>query len=181
MSLLRSSLVVLLIGASALAGLGVSRSADHEAATTTVVYIVRHAEKVDASADADLSETGKSRAAVLKWTLKDVPLDAVFSTNVRRTRKTVEPVAKANRRTIETYLARPGELARIINDRYRGKTLLVCGHSNTIPRLLGELDVGIKEKLLAGYDDLFIVVLHWDESNKLAGTTLQRLHYPNRR
>ncbi len=164
-----------------MAALGVSRSADRESATTTVGYIVRHAEKVDASSDSELSETGKGRAAVLKWMLRDVPLDAVFSTDVRRARKTVEPVAKAKGKTIETYQARPGELARIINDRYRGKTLLVCGHSNTIPRLLGELDVGIKEKLLTGYDDLFIVVLHQDEANKLAGTTLQRLHYPNRR
>ena len=46
-----------------------------------------------------------------------------------------------------------------ITGKHIGQSVLICGHSNTIPRLLGELDVAIKEKLLTDYDDLFVVTV----------------------
>lgn len=147
----------------------------------TVVYIVRHAEKIDESADADLSPAGRARANVLEWMLRDVHFDALYSTKVPRTTSTVMPVARARKMEVLPYEPEPGELAPIIKNRYRGKTLLVCGHSDTIPALLRELGVPIDEKVLDRFDNLFILSLSIDSGDGTARASLQRLHYPGRR
>lgn len=159
--------------------LGASRF-EPDSPQPTVVYIVRHAEKIDDSADADLSAAGRDRAKVLKWMLHDVPFDAVYSTKVPRTTSTVTPIASSRGMEVSPYAPGPGELAPIIKNRYRGKTLLVCGHSDTIPPLLQELGVGIEEDLLKGFDNLFIVVIGRDAAEAVTHTSLQRLRYPGR-
>ena len=172
----------ILLAGLLLAG-GVLRASRFEPdrAQPTVAYIVRHAEKIDESADADLSAAGRERARVLEWMLRDVPIDAVFSTDVPRTRSTVEPIASRRRMEVSLYSPRQGELARIIEDRYHGKTLLICGHSNTIPSLLRGLGAEIEEDLLETFDNLFILVLTRDKSDGTTSASLQRLHYPGRR
>jgi len=144
----------------------------------TIAYIVRHAEKVDESANADLSDEGKERAKLLQWMLRDVSFDAIYSTNAPRTLSTVQPIATSRGMKIASYSPRPGTLSKTIKQQSAGKTILVGGHSNTIPQLLGELGVGIEEDLLQGFDDLFIVTIVRDDHNKIISTTLQRLHYP---
>ena len=62
----------------------------------TLVYLVRHTEKVDESSDADLSETGLSRAAQIRYFFAKVDLDQIFATQFQRTQKTVAPTAKAH-------------------------------------------------------------------------------------
>lgn len=149
-------------------------------ARPTVLYIVRHAEKTGETSDADLSNAGKKRADVLNWMLRDIPFDTVYSTNVPRTLHTVEPIARANGLTVEFYKPAPGRLADIIQRTHRGHTLLVAGHSNTVPDLLHSLGAEIQQKTLDGYDNLFIVTL--DGSNTDAkSASLQRLHYPGKR
>ncbi len=176
MSLSRTAGEFLAIAGFTFVTFGGMRSSQ-EAPRTTLVYIVRHAEKASDDPKADLSENGRERAQILNWMLRDVPLDAIYSTDVPRTMSTVNPAAKARGMKVELYSPRPGELAGIIRDRYLGRTMLVCGHSNIIPRLLRELDVGIKEELLEGFDDLFVVLLTSDASNTVTSTILQRLHY----
>ena len=146
----------------------------------TVVYIVRHAEKTGETSDADLSNVGKARAEVLRWMLRDIPFDAVYSTDVRRALHTVEPIAKAKGLTVEFYKPAPNRLADIIRWKHSGKTLLVVGHSNTVPALLHSLGAGIQEQMLDGYDDLFIVTLDGSKTDATPAS-LQRLHYPGKR
>ncbi|MHC5109718.1 MAG: SixA phosphatase family protein [Planctomycetota bacterium] len=156
-----------------------SQSAAEDRGThPTVVYVVRHAEKESDTADTDLSKKGHERAATLAWMLRDVPLDAIYSTDTLRTRNTVKPTATAGKLDILTYHPRPGKLAQVIQRELAGKSLLVCGHSNTVPRLLAELGAGIDEKILAGYDDLFIVVLGAHDKEGIRSATLHRMHYP---
>lgn len=152
-----------------------------DSAQPTVVYIVRHAEKIDESADADLSPAGRERAKVLEWMLRDVPFDALYSTKVPRTMSTVMPIASAMKMEVSPYEPGPGRLAPIIKNRYRGQTLLVCGHSRTIPALLRELGVPIDEKVLRRFDNLFILSLSTGSSDGTARASLQRLYYPGRR
>lgn len=121
------------------------------------IYVVRHGEKASEAPDAELSPEGQQRAAELGWMLHHVPVDAVYSTDYRRTRGTVQPLADEHGLTIETY-ADERTLAGSLRER-RGQTAVVCGHSNTIPRLLAELGVPIDAELLQSYDDLFIVLL----------------------
>ena len=159
--------------------LGASRF-EPDSTQPTVAYIVRHAEKIDESTDADLSAAGRERAKVLAWILRDVPLDVVYSTDAPRAMSTVTPIARARGMEVSQYTPRREELAPIIKHRYRGKALLVCGHSNTIPSLLQELGVGIDEDVLEGFDNLFILILTRDKSDGTTSASLQRLHYPGR-
>jgi broad specificity phosphatase PhoE len=104
-------------------------------AADTVVYVVRHAEKdtTPGLADPPLTPAGQLRALALRDTLRKMPLDVVFSTATTRTRATAEPLATQKGQQIMPYDAKqlPLLAARIRRD-YRGRTVLVVGHSNTI-------------------------------------------------
>ena len=108
------------------------------AASDTATYIlVRHAEKATAPAkDPPLTEAGQQRAQRLAEGLKSTPLDAVYSSAYQRTRQTASPVAQAQRLTVIDYA--PDDAAafatRLRTSHPRG-TVLVVGHSNTLPPL----------------------------------------------
>ncbi|QIX63296.1 hypothetical protein HER32_19810 [Hymenobacter sp. BT18] len=101
----------------------------------TVVYIVRHAEKELAPglSNPPLTPAGQQRAQALRDTLGKLPLAGIFSTNTTRTYTTAEPLAVLKKQPILPYDAKqlPALAARIRRD-YRGRTVLVVGHSNTI-------------------------------------------------
>lgn len=101
----------------------------------TTVILVRHAEKhADGSQDPDLSTEGKQRAERLAQVLAHQRIDQIFSTNYKRTKNTAAPVASAKQLTVETYNpSDPGLKTMVENSK--GKTLLIVGHSNTIPAL----------------------------------------------
>ena len=108
------------------------------AASDTATYIlVRHAEKATAPAkDPSLTEAGQQRAQRLAESLKSTPLDAVYSSAYQRTRQTASPVAQAQRLTVIDYAPDDATAfaARLRADHPRG-TVLVVGHSNTLPPL----------------------------------------------
>jgi broad specificity phosphatase PhoE len=99
----------------------------------TTIIVVRHAEKVDDSNDPDLSSEGEARAIRLAQMLENVEIDVIYSTNYKRTRGTVSPVA--SEKSLEILLYDPRnevEYAQIF-ENYKGKTILISGHSNTVP------------------------------------------------
>ena len=63
------------------------------------VFVVRHAERADTSADSVLSAAGQARAMRLAVILKDAGITQIFTTNLRRTVQTAEPLAVALRLT----------------------------------------------------------------------------------
>lgn len=106
----------------------------------TTVYLVRHAEKASGD-DPVLTPEGEARAQRLAEMLADKDVAAVFSTDFRRTKMTAEPVAKDHQLRITDY--DPSDLkafAKKLKREYKGKTVLVVGHSNTTPTLTGMLD-----------------------------------------
>lgn len=153
--------------------LSASGSAGGDRLKPTTLIIVRHAEKVGEKSDAPLSNAGRERARTLAWMLRDVSFDEVYSTDFARTRDTVTAIAKANGKELSFYSPRPKSLTKEIEGRRRGQTLLVSGHSNTIPALLAELGTPIEDKILPGFDDLFVVTI-----DPAQGATMQRFHYP---
>lgn len=181
----------LLLIAAALCGAGAARLSERTG-EPTIVYIVRHAEKKSGEQLSeqerkddrlvDLLPEGYARAEVLAWMLRDVEFDAVYSTDYKRTRMTIKPAA--GRQSLDVRILDPKmrrAVGEIRSKAQAGKTLLICGHSNTIPPLLKELGVEIPEKILKGYDDLFMVVLGREGDGVVASVTLQRIHYPGRR
>lgn len=106
---------------------------------TTVIF-VRHAEKAnDGSGDPGLSPAGLERAERLRALLAEADVDAVYSTDYKRTRSTVEPLAKHEGLEIRLYHpADRNALKNMIADN-KGSTIVVCGHSNTVPAMANEL------------------------------------------
>ncbi len=184
----RSALLLLAIAGC---GIGACRSSER-AGEPTIVYIVRHAEKKSGEQlsenerkddrQVDLLPEGYARADVLAWMLRDVEFDAVYSTDYKRTRMTIKPVADAQSLSVQTLDPKMHRTVGSIRSKDQaGKTLLMCGHSNTIPPLLKELGVEIPEKILKGYDDLFVVVVGRERDGAVGSVTLHRVHYPGRR
>lgn len=102
----------------------------------THVYIVRHGEKelTPGLADPPLTAAGQQRALALRDSLqRNGMLAGVFSTATARTKGTAQPLADKLNLPVQTYDAKQlAVLARRVRQEYRGKTVLVVGHSNTI-------------------------------------------------
>jgi len=100
----------------------------------TTFILVRHGERSDeAGNDPDLSEEGKARATRLAEMLSKTSIQAIYSTSYKRTRNTVMPLAKAKGLEILPYETLKGEaLDKMLKD-HAGGTIVVSGHSNTIP------------------------------------------------
>jgi broad specificity phosphatase PhoE len=127
--------LVLLIAAIAFAG----SVASAQPSLTTFIF-VRHAEKVnDGSKDPDLTTDGKERAERLSRMLANQKVDVVYSTNFRRTRFTVEPVAMNHQLGVSLYESMDSVQLRELAARHKGGTVLICGHSNTTPAMINKL------------------------------------------
>ena len=123
--------------------------------------LVRHAEK-DYGRDPILIEKGVERAERLKEILKNTSLDAVYSTNTKRTQQTAGPTAKEKGLNIISYSAAElQEFSKNLKRLYKGKTVLVVGHSNTTPAManyLTETDEYPRFSEL-DYTNLYVVTL----------------------
>ena len=132
---------------------------------TTVVYLLRHAEKVgppyeNSPPDPALTPGGKQRAEQLVHVLADAGVTRIFSTDYRRTTETVEPLSRRLGLEVESYDPRAlAEFARLL--RSMSGRVVVSGHSNTTPALVsllgGESGEPIDEK--TEFDRLYVVTL----------------------
>ncbi|SFP84134.1 SixA phosphatase family protein [Hymenobacter arizonensis] len=108
----------------------------------TKVYIVRHAEKdlTPGLADPLLTPAGEARARALHQQLRRAKPAALFTTDTKRTRATLAPLAEATKLTPQVYDPRQqATLAEQIRRDYAGKTVVVVGHSNTLLPLVAAL------------------------------------------
>lgn len=145
MSRFPDSLGVLLTLLLALAATGCATPADRTSRTEAdgvMFVLVRHAEKAkDDPKDPTLSEAGIARAERLAASLADARVLAVYATPYRRTQLTAAPTARSHGLDVRTYdAALPAtEFAQQLRTSHRRDTVLVVGHSNTIPALAGAL------------------------------------------
>src|SRR5215831_1371396 len=63
------------------------------------VFLVRHAEKASAAADAPLSPEGEKRAVCLAGMLKDAGIKQIYVTDMMRTQQKAETLVKALKST----------------------------------------------------------------------------------
>lgn len=135
------------------------------AAPITVV-LVRHAEKAaEGGSDPLLSPAGEERARALALALRDAGVSAIVTTQLKRTQLTAAPLATERRLTPEVVQAGgavPAH-ARAIADavrRHAGQVVLVVGHSNTVPAIIGALGgPKLPDLCDSEYGSLFIVTL----------------------
>jgi 2,3-bisphosphoglycerate-dependent phosphoglycerate mutase len=133
----------------------------------TTVILVRHAEKaLESTPDPNLSPEGESRAKKLAALLKDAKVDAVYSTNYKRTRNTVVPVATARGLEVQSYEPLKEDVIRDIIKKNEGGTILISGHSNTVPwtaNLLLSTET-FKNFEDSAYDNLIVIAISGNES-----------------
>lgn len=125
--------------------------AENISAQTKTIVLVRHAEKADAtSQDPELSAEGKQRAERLATVAGKYKPGAFYSTNFKRTRDTITPLATKRKKTVETYDARkPADLLDAIM-KSKFKRHIVAGHSNTVPGLANFI---AKKEVFKNLDD----------------------------
>lgn len=150
---------------------------DHAPAAPTVVYVVRHAEKLATPGERDpaLSDVGEQRARELARVLERAGIDTFFATEYTRTRATLEPLARAMERTVTVHPARdPRGLAKLIREEFGGRRIAIAGHSNTVPAILRALGAtGAPDLTEEDYDDLFVLTF----AGSTASPVLLHLHY----
>ncbi len=153
------------------AGIAIASGQRSPQGTTTTVILVRHAEKaapgdpefVDADPiDPPLSAAGRERAEALARTLGEAGVAAVYASEYARTQQTVAPLAAAIGRQVTIHPAAdtPGLVARI-GDRHAGETIVVAGHSNSVPAIIAALGAGSVDPIEDEweYDNLYVVVV----------------------
>jgi broad specificity phosphatase PhoE len=129
--------------------------------------VVRHAEKAAAPADDPLlTAAGEARARDLLAAVRDAGVSAIITTQFVRTRATAQPTAAALGLTPEVVTAGGATHAQDVAlaiRKHAGQTVLVVGHSNTVPAIIEALG-GKRPAAICdpNYDDLFVVTIAAD-------------------
>lgn len=129
----------------------------------TTIIVVRHAEKAAVpAADPPLTSAGAARAQALSDYVRGLPVAAIISTDFARTRATAAPLAARLGFTPEIVDARARNHAQAVADgilaRHRGQTVVVVGHSNTVPDIVAALGAPKPANICDGeYDNLYVV------------------------
>jgi broad specificity phosphatase PhoE len=126
-------------------------------ADPTVLLVVRHADR--AGTDDALSAAGVERARDLARVAAASGVTAIYHSDTARTRLTAEPLAV----TLGiTPVELPGKdidgLLKHVLAHHCGETVLIVGHSNTVPLIVGAAGGPAMPDLPEHqFDDLFIV------------------------
>jgi 2,3-bisphosphoglycerate-dependent phosphoglycerate mutase len=137
----------------------------------TTFILVRHAEKdlTQSTNDPDLSKEGSARAVKLNELLVRTDIHAIYSTAYKRTQQTVAIVAAEKGLAINTYQAKE-EVDEMIQE-HTGGTILLSGHSNTIPVILNYLTGEEKYKMFDDNDFGNVIVVSFVSRGKNAKVT----------
>lgn len=160
---------------------GIAKTAAQSEFKVTTVYLVRHAEKAAApAADPPLTEAGTKRAEDLVRKLSKAGIKTISTSQFQRTKQTAEPLAKQlgiqntvipvrmdtmnSRQLSPEYLKQVSELVAS-----SAGSVLIVGHSNTVPELIKALGGDIAPTIDdATYDDLFVVTVYAKGKAKVA-------------
>lgn len=151
------------------------------------VLIVRHGER-PAAEDA-LTTKGKARAQAYVGYFEHLTIDGrpihlthLFAEKSRRTRETLEPLAKATGMELDTrFETKQGEaLAADLESHSYGSEILICWHHHAITKLIKDLG-GDPDAVIPGgkwpgttYD--WVVDLRYDGAGHLSGEKLIHEH-----
>lgn len=159
------------------AGVAAAAPTPTPAAGVTTVILVRHAEKADVpGGDPPLSPAGERRSLALLDALRDAGVQAVVTTQLQRTRLTAAPLARALGLEAEVVpvagdaATHARQVAEHVLARHAGHTVVVVGHSNTVPAIVAALGAPPVDPIDESvYDDLYVV-------QRPAVGTARRLH-----
>jgi broad specificity phosphatase PhoE len=167
------------------------------AAEETLLLIARHTEKTDNSGNPNLSPRGLERAEALADIAVQWDTRAVYSTDFCRTTQTAQPTAARLGMPISVHfsgssragvegctptisspilfldpsVASADDLRSWILDQHHGRTVLIVGHSNTVPELISSLGAGDVEIADDQYDRLFMVTVDSERGARMVETS----------
>ncbi len=126
--------------------------------TQTTILLVRHADR-QGSADA-LSTAGTARAQELARVLAKSGISAIYTSEAIRTKQTAAPTA--SRLGITPVGVQAADVTRLVSSirsTNLGQTVLVVGHSNTLPQIIAKFGgpaivIGENE-----FDNLYVLTL----------------------
>ncbi len=170
---MKSPLATLLLLFSFSVGFATAASATGSRVATQVI-IVRHAEKASNDGDPELSTAGKKRAQDLARAVRHVRFNAILATPLKRTRSTAEPVAQREALPIQAVALGSEHVKSVASEirKREGETLLVVGHSNTVPEIIKALGGPAFRLTESDYDNLFVCMIPTGESARCV-----QLHY----
>ena len=117
------------------------------------VYLIRHAEKDRSdplNKNPHLNEKGIERSLLWNGYFENKEVNSIYSTNYNRTIETVLPVSIAKGIKPIIYSASNINYESFLK-KEKGNTVIVVGHSNTIPGFVNEL---INDQVYSQIDDL---------------------------
>src|SRR6185503_13909259 len=142
--------------------LPVRSSTAEPAFKVSTVFFVRHAEKQTSPPDdPTLTAGGKTRAKNLARILSKARIKAILTSQFARTKETARPLAEATGVDPTIVPVDSDQAAKDYVDQialHPGESVLVVGHTNTIPQIIGLLG-GDKIPTIAEteFDNLIIV------------------------
>ncbi|HEX8249829.1 MAG TPA: phosphoglycerate mutase family protein [Pyrinomonadaceae bacterium] len=126
--------------------------------TATTIILARHAERSSqGSTDPHLSAPGRARAQKLIHVLGTAAIKAIYTSHFIRTKETAQPLA-AHLGLSTVIIDEASEIKNNIESNHSGKTVLVIGHTDTVPQLISLLG-GASPPVIEDdeFDNLFIV------------------------
>jgi broad specificity phosphatase PhoE len=147
--------------------------------STTVVLVIRHAERNNAASCTPPTILGRPnpplslvngqspRAQALVHVCGDDGITAIYASEFCRTQQTVEPLAAQLGLTVNVVnqLATDGsidvaDLVDRILTEHRGEVVLVAGHTSTVPPIIQGLSgIAVAEIPESEFDNLFVVII----------------------
>jgi broad specificity phosphatase PhoE len=130
----------------------------------TTVILVRHAEKKiePNNPDPDLAPDGLERAQEIARMFADAGINAIYATQYKRTQQTVKPLSERTGVPVTVLDAnQKDQLLHRLQTTYRGKTVFIAGHNNTVPAVISDL-TGEAFPVIpeSEYDNLFVVTIY---------------------
>ncbi|MFY7827326.1 MAG: SixA phosphatase family protein [Flectobacillus sp.] len=132
--------------------------------TTQKIYVVRHAEKDVAFQGNDrvrpLNAQGHQRAGALNKRLAKAGIQKIFVTEYLRVQQTADSLRIKNQIDTLWYSAKDAVLSDNLEKAgVQNKTVLIVGHSNTVPDIIRKFGVNFETKILPDteYDNLYII------------------------
>ncbi len=127
-------------------------------AQESVVVFLRHAEKTRRGDMAELSPAGHRRAAALPLDLLPYRPVALFASDRRRTQQTLAPLAARLGLPVQIYeRGQEAALSQRLRLFYEGKTVIVCGHSDTLGAMVGALGHEPEFPEILGFDRYWVL------------------------
>jgi phosphohistidine phosphatase SixA len=126
----------------------------------TVVVLARHADRLPGQKTDELAAAGVARSQELARVLENAGVSAIIHSDTRRAAQTAAPLAAAIGVAPVVIPAKDTAAIAAEVGKHTGETLLIVGHSNTVPMIIAALGGPVLPDIAdAEFDNLAVLTL----------------------